>query len=124
VDSTGVGQRSPSHGPSGPGIFLAGLIAAPVLVTPTTGERIAQTVSANLPGMSDPAKVLNFLDVAGSWDPSLAFVLGGASTTAWPGFRLVGRRERPMVFDAFQMPTRADARRHRHAAGRRRSPAA
>lgn len=28
-------------------------------------------------GMSDPAKVLNFLDIAGSWDPSLAFVMGG-----------------------------------------------
>ncbi len=59
-------------------------------------------------GMSDPAKVLNFLDVLGTWDPSLAFVLGGASTTAWLGYRLVRRRERPVVLDAFQMPTRND----------------
>ena len=59
-------------------------------------------------GMSDPAKVLNFLDVLGAWDPSLAFVLGGASTTAWLGYRLVRRRERPVVLDGFQIPTRSD----------------
>lgn len=59
-------------------------------------------------GMSDPAKVLNFLDVFGTWDPSLAFVLGGASTTAFLGYRLVRRRDRPVVFDAFELPTRSD----------------
>lgn len=41
--------------------------------------------------MSNPAKVLNFLDVAGHWDPSLAFVMGGAVITAFVGFWLVGR---------------------------------
>lgn len=56
-------------------------------------------------GMSDPAKVLNFLDVLGAWDPSLAFVMGGASVTAWIGFRLVSRRQRPMVLAEFQVPT-------------------
>ena len=63
-------------------------------------------------GMSDPAKVLNFLDVLGTWDPSLAFVLGGASTTAWLGYRLVRRRERPVELEAFQIPTRDDIDAH------------
>lgn len=61
-----------------------------------------------LSGMSDPAKVLNFLDVLGAWDPSLAFVMGGASATAWLGYRLVGRRDRPVLLEAFELPTRKD----------------
>ena len=36
-------------------------------------------------GMANPAKVLNFFDIAGTWDPSLAFVLGGAVETAFIG---------------------------------------
>ena len=36
-------------------------------------------------GMANPAKVLNFLDILGPWDPSLAFVMGGASVTAFIG---------------------------------------
>ena len=55
-------------------------------------------------GMSDPAKVLNFLDVAGHWDPSLAFVMGGASVTAFLGFRLAWRRPAPLLFADFDMP--------------------
>ena len=63
-------------------------------------------------GMSDPAKVLNFLDVAGAWDPSLAFVMAGASLTAFIGYRLVWRRPAPMLAPAFDLPTarRIDAR--------------
>ena len=62
-------------------------------------------------GMSDPAKVLNFLDVAGLWDPSLAFVMGGASVTAFLGYRLAWRRERPVAMPDFDVPqtTRIDA---------------
>ncbi|WP_249219105.1 DUF6691 family protein, partial [Loktanella sp. SALINAS62] len=56
-------------------------------------------------GMSDPAKVLNFLDVFGAWDPSLAFVMGGASVTAFIGYRLVWRRGAPVVMDSFDLPT-------------------
>ena len=40
-------------------------------------------------GMSDPAKVLNFLDLFGTWDPSLAFVMGGAVIVAFIGYRIV-----------------------------------
>lgn len=55
-------------------------------------------------GMSDPAKVLNFLDVLGTWDPSLAFVLGGAVVTAFAGYRLVLARRAPLAAPAFQLP--------------------
>ena len=55
-------------------------------------------------GMSDPAKVLNFLDIFGTWDPSLAFVMGGASITTFIGYRIVLRREAPAFETAFHMP--------------------
>lgn len=56
-------------------------------------------------GMADPAKVLNFLDLAGSWDPSLAFVMGGATITAFIGYRLVWRRSAPVFEARFDLPT-------------------
>ena len=59
-------------------------------------------------GMSDPAKVLNFLDLAGTFDPSLAFVMGGAVMVAFIGFRLVLKREAPLLSPRFQLPTRSD----------------
>ncbi|TMV13150.1 DUF6691 family protein [Arenibacterium halophilum] len=58
-----------------------------------------------LSGMMDPAKVLNFFDVAGSWDPSLAFVMGGALVVAGIGYRLVWRRNAPLFAGRFQVPT-------------------
>lgn len=63
-------------------------------------------------GMSNPAKVLNFLDVFGSFDPSLAFVMGGAVAVAAIGFRLVLRRPRPLMAPAFDLPAKksVDAR--------------
>ncbi|VVE72194.1 membrane protein [Pandoraea captiosa] len=45
-----------------------------------------------LAGMANPAKVLGFLDVAGKWDPSLAFVMGGAIAVGFVGFRLARTR--------------------------------
>jgi uncharacterized membrane protein YedE/YeeE len=59
-------------------------------------------------GMSDPAKVLNFLDLFGSWDPSLAFVMGGAVIVAFVGYRLVLRREQPIAAGQFHLPTSRD----------------
>lgn len=60
-------------------------------------------------GMSDPAKVLNFLDLFGTWDPSLAFVMGGAIAVTMPGFALLRRRmQRPAFAERFQFPTRRD----------------
>lgn len=56
-------------------------------------------------GMADPAKVLNFLDFTGSWDPSLAFVMGGAVVVAFLGYRLVQRRRAPVAAERFHLPT-------------------
>lgn len=58
-----------------------------------------------LSGMADPAKVLNFLDIFGVWDPSLAFVMGGASITAFVGYRLVWQQESPLVGPRFDIPS-------------------
>ncbi|UWQ17928.1 DUF6691 family protein [Jannaschia sp. M317] len=56
-------------------------------------------------GMMDPAKVLNFFDLAGAWDPSLAFVMGGALIVTFIGYRLALRRAAPLFGGRFQIPT-------------------
>lgn len=56
-------------------------------------------------GMASPAKVLNFFDIAGTWDPSLAFVMGGALITTLIGYRLVFLRSQPLSADKFHLPT-------------------
>lgn len=63
-------------------------------------------------GMTNPDKVLNFLDLAGRWDPSLALVVGGALAVSVPGYAWVRRRGRTVCGDALQLPpaTRIDAR--------------
>jgi uncharacterized membrane protein YedE/YeeE len=55
-------------------------------------------------GMTDTARVLGFLDIAGEWDPSLVFVMAGAVTTAAIGFHLVQRRQRPFYGTEFHLP--------------------
>ena len=55
-------------------------------------------------GMSSPDKVLAFLDLAGAWDPSLAFVMGGAVLTAAPLFHLARSRAKPLAGDSFDSP--------------------
>lgn len=59
-------------------------------------------------GMTDPARVLGFLDIAGAWDPTLMFVLGAAVVTNFIGYRLVLRRPNPLFAERFQLPTRQD----------------
>ncbi len=56
-------------------------------------------------GMTDARRVLGFLDVAGDFDPTLLFVLGGAVATTLVMFRLVLARARPLFADAFRLPT-------------------
>lgn len=51
-------------------------------------------------GMINPAKVLNFFDIAGSWDPSLMFVMGGGLAVAFVGYRLVFGRMKAPIFDS------------------------
>ena len=55
-------------------------------------------------GMMNPAKVIGFLDVAGDWDPTLAFVMVGALLVAVPAYRLVPRRGRPVLEKHFSLP--------------------
>jgi uncharacterized membrane protein YedE/YeeE len=63
-------------------------------------------------GMSDPAKVLNFLDLAGigsgTWDPSLAFVMAGAIAVTFVGYGWVLRRPQPFFGEKFHLPTRQE----------------
>ena len=62
-----------------------------------------------LGGMTDPAKVIGFLDVAGRWDPSLAFVMGTALCVTLPVFQLiVGKRSRPVLALKFSLPGKRD----------------
>jgi len=62
-----------------------------------------------LSGMANPAKVLNFFDIAGNWDPSLIFVMGGALVTTAIGYRIVfGARAWPLFEKSYSLPTRTD----------------
>ncbi len=56
--------------------------------------------------MVDPAKVLGFLDIAGNWDPSLGFVLGGAGVVFFVAWRFSAGRARPLLAAAFSWPQR------------------
>lgn len=56
-------------------------------------------------GMGNPAKVLNFFDLAGTFDPSLIFVMAGALSVAVPGYALIfRRRQKPVFGDTFALP--------------------
>jgi hypothetical protein len=78
--------------------------------------RIAASLAAGLlfglglviSGMSNPAKILNFLDIFGSWDPSLAFVMAGAVTVTFLGYRFVLARKQPLFDAAFHLPATKD----------------
>lgn len=70
--------------------FLAGLIFG---------------VGLLISGMTNPAKVLGFLDLAGAWDPSLALVMAGAIGVAVGGFALAKRRSRTWLGSPMVLPT-------------------
>lgn len=55
-------------------------------------------------GMANPAKVLGFLDLAGSWDPSLAFVMAGAIAIGSVAFLFARRRKRSLLGLPMQLP--------------------
>lgn len=61
-----------------------------------------------LSGMSNPAKVLGFLDIAGHWDPSLAFVIAGGVLVTAIGYRLVFATGRPLYEPVFDLPRRTE----------------
>lgn len=58
-----------------------------------------------LAGMTDPSKVIGFLDLAGAWDPSLAFVMGGAILVGLVAFRFAGKRQKSLLGGAMRLPT-------------------
>jgi uncharacterized membrane protein YedE/YeeE len=57
-----------------------------------------------LSGMADPGKVKGFLDLAGTWDPSLLFVMGGAVVVGFFAFRFAGRRAQSFLGGAMRLP--------------------
>nr|WP_298101140.1 YeeE/YedE family protein [uncultured Shinella sp.] len=59
----------------------------------------------SLSGMLNPVRVQGFLDVFGNWDPSLAFVLGGAVAVAFIGVQVMKKMRRPTFDDSFHLPT-------------------
>jgi uncharacterized membrane protein YedE/YeeE len=58
-----------------------------------------------LSDMINPARILNFLDVTGSWDPTLIFVMAGGFAATMLGYRFVFHRKSPISADNFNLPT-------------------
>lgn len=56
-------------------------------------------------GLANPAKVQNFLDIAGTWDPSLVLTMGAAVLVTGLGYIWVFKRRRPVFAETFQLPT-------------------
>ena len=65
-------------------------------------------VGLAMSGMTDPQRILGFLDVAGDFDPALLYVLVGAVATTTVLFRFVLRRPAPVLAAAFRLPSRRD----------------
>ncbi len=59
-------------------------------------------------GMSNPEKILNFLDITGNWDPSLIFVMGGAVIVGLGGFYLASKKTEAFFGGVFQVPSNRD----------------
>jgi len=64
------------------------------------------SLGLGISGMTLPEKVIGFLDVAGAWDPSLAFVMGGAVVVYFFGYRWVTRHDKPVFGVKFRLPTK------------------
>jgi len=65
-------------------------------------------IGISISGMANPAKVINFFDFAGIWDPSLAFVMGGALVVTFFGYKVVLKSSGPFLDNVFHLPTRRD----------------
>jgi len=59
-----------------------------------------------LSGMTNPAKVIGFLDLAGNWDPSLALVMGGAIFVAFPAFQIAKKQGFSLIGDPIQLSSK------------------
>lgn len=70
------------------------------------GAGLVFGIGIAISGMGNPAKVLNFFDLFGTWDPSLVFVMGGALITTAIGYRIMFGAKAAPVFDSkFHLPT-------------------
>ena len=61
-------------------------------------------VGLGVAGMTQPSKIIGFLDVAGAWDPSLMFVMGGAVVLGLVAFAQVLKRPSPVLEERFVLP--------------------
>ncbi|WP_426341662.1 YeeE/YedE family protein [Pseudoduganella sp. S-14] len=59
-------------------------------------------------GMTNPARIIGFLDLFGKWDPSLAFVMGGALLVGTLAFRFASKRQRALLGNPMNIPTKRD----------------
>lgn len=59
-------------------------------------------------GMTDPHRVIGFLNIFGAWDPSLAFVMIGAIGVHFVSYRLIRRRSKPLLADKWHVPTKTN----------------
>ncbi len=65
-------------------------------------------IGLGISGMTQPAKVVGFLDLFGAWDPALMFVMGSAVMVNFVGYRLAVGRPHPLLAARFDVPTRRD----------------
>jgi len=65
-------------------------------------------IGLGVSGMTQPSKVLGFLDLFGAWDPGLALVMAGAISVYFLAHRSIKRRSRPLFDSLFHLPTRKD----------------
>lgn len=75
----------------------------PIILALTAGTIFGAGLAVS--DMINPARVLNFLDLAGHWDPTLMFVMAGALAVTALGYRLIFRRAAPAFGDTFNLPT-------------------
>lgn len=72
------------------------------------GAGLLFALGLGISGMTQPAKVVGFLDITGAWKPELAFVMGGAIAVHLLAYRLVPKMERPLFEPRFGVPSRRD----------------
>ncbi len=66
------------------------------------------SVGLAVSGMIKPSKIVGFMDITGNWDPTLAFVMGGALAVYIPAYRWVSKNERPLFEEKFDVPAHRD----------------
>jgi len=76
------------------------------MIVAALGSGLVFGLGLVISGMTQPSKVLGFLDVFGNWDPTLAIVMAGALVVVAPGFAFLGRRDASILGATLQWPSR------------------